>query len=550
MSVEHGAMEETSALADLPQGPEPRGRLATIPAWLPILLVALLARLPGLTTKPLWYDEALAVLLSSKGPAAILEATLSVQQGVAANVHPPGYFLLLWAWVRLLGTTPESARLLSILFGLGTVGLSYRLARDSLGARTARMAGWMLALSPFQVHYAQEVRMYGLLALELVAVAAVYRSALRQGGWPRWLGFAGLAAAAQYTHSLAALFLLPLALIPIWRRQWRAAARTASAGALALLLYLPWLLQLPSQIARLRQAYWISPPGATELIRTLVIYVGGSPLPRYALPAVLFTVLLLVLLGAWALRRGLGRAEGSGRIAAWAAYLAAAPLVLMFAISLWQPIYLDRALLPAGVAFLFWIAWTLGSSYLPSRMRWTGLVLLVVSFGLGLAGYYTYRGFPYAPFDELVAQLRSSMAPGEIVLHSNKLSAIPAAYYGPDLEQRYLPDLPGSASDTLAAASQRVLGLEAESDIASAVGDAPGVWFIVFRRERQEYADLGYSQHPGLGWLQAHFSWEETVLFGELELHHFAGPPSRAAVRRSSAAAREPVRANLGPGRA
>jgi len=528
--------------------PVPPGRLAVVPAWLPILLVALLARLPGLTTKPLWYDEALAVLLSSKGPAAILEATLTVQQGVAANVHPPGYFLLLWAWVRLLGTSSASARLLSILFGLGTVGLGYRLARDSLGARTARMAGWMLALSPFQVHYAQEVRMYALLALELVATAAIYRSALRQGGLARWLGFAGLAAAAQYTHSLAALFLLPLALIPIWRRRWIDALRTAASGALALLLYTPWLLHLPSQIARLRQAYWITPPGPTEFIRTLVIYVGGSPLPGYALPPVLFAVLLLMLLGGWALLRGLRRGEAAAEIAAWAAYLAVSPLVLMLAASVWQPVYLDRAMLPAGAAFLFWIAWALGSSYLPARMRWTGLVLLVVSFGLGLAGYYTYRGFPYAPFDDLVAKLRSSVAPGEIVLHSNKLTAIPAAYYGPDIKQRYLPDLPGSASDTLAEASQRVLGLEAETDIASAVADAPGVWFIVFRRERQEYADLGYGQHPGLDWLQAHFSWEETVLFGELELHHFAGPPSRAAARQSSAATWVPVHASLGPG--
>ena len=390
--------------------------------------------------------------------------------------------------------------------------------------------------------------MYGLLALELVAAAAVYRSALRQGGLVRWLVFAALAAAAQYTHSLAALFLLPLALIPIWRRRWMDARRTAASGAFALLLYTPWLLHLPSQIARVRQAYWIAPSGPTEFIRTLVIYVGGSPLPGYALPGVLFSMLLLMLLGGWALLRGLRRGEAAARIAAWAAYLAVAPLLLMLTVSLWQPVYLDRAMLPGGVAFLFWIAWALGSSYLPARMRWTGLVLLAASFGLGLAGYYTYRGFPYAPFDDLVAKLRSSMLPGEIVLHSNKLSAIPAAYYGPDIEQRYLPDLPGSASDTLAAASQRVLGLEAETDIAGAVGDAPGVWFILFRRERQEYADLGYTQHPGLGWLQAHFSWEETVFFGELELHHFQGPPGRATVPQPSAATPESVHAGLVPG--
>src|SRR3990172_5258634 len=225
MGSDRSASGGSPATADRPV---PTGRLARVPAWLPILLVALLVRLPALNTKPLWYDEAFAVLLAAKGPAALLESTLTVQDGVAADVHPPGYYVLLWGWGRLLGTSPWSARLLSVLLGLGTVAIGYRLARDTLGGRTAGLAGGVLG----------------------------------------WVGFGALASAAQYTLSLAALFLLPLALIPIWRRRWRDARRTAASGAFALLLYTPWLLHLPSQIARVRQADLIAPSPPPQVIRT------------------------------------------------------------------------------------------------------------------------------------------------------------------------------------------------------------------------------------------------------------------------------------------
>jgi hypothetical protein len=299
----------------------------------------------------------------------------------------------------------------------------------------------------------------------------------------------------------------------------------------ALLLYGPWLAQLPAQVARVRQAYWITPPGPAELIRTLVIYVGGSPLPAYALPPVLFTALLLLVLGSRALLRGLRQRDAGAGSVVWSAYLALTPLALMFGISLAQPIYLDRAMLPAGAAFLVWVAWALGSRHVPRLLRGTAWALLAASFGLGLASYYTYRDFPYAPFEHLNERLRTQAGPGEVVLHSNKLSAIPAAYYGPDLEHRYLADPPGSASDTLSPATQRVLGLMAEPGIEGAVGEATGVWFVVFAREREEYRALGYEQHPALNWLQARFGWEHTLLLGDLELHHFVGSPERAQAR-------------------
>ena len=490
-------------------------------AWLPILAVALLVRLPGLADKPLWYDEAFAILLSAKGPAAIERATLSEQGGIAADVHPLGYYLLLWEWGRIFGTSGLAMRSLSVLIGLGLVGVAYFGARASLGPRRAAWFGGLVALSPFQVHYAQEIRMYGLLALELTAAAVLFRSAVVQGGWSRWIGFAILAAAAQYTHALAGLLLLPLALIPVYLRNWKAARSALLSGGIALLLYGPWLVRLPSQFGRIQESYWITQPGLAEVLRTLVIYLGGSPLPSWGVAVVLFSLVLLIGLGGWAIFDARRSGSGGRSVAIGSAYLAFAPPLLMYLISLWRPVYLDRAMLPAGVAFLLLIAWLIGGDLVPERLRWTARVAVGLSFGIGLTSFWTYRGFPYAPYGEIVSFVADRKAGDEVLLHSNKLTALPSYYYDPILTQEYLADPPGSGSDTLAPATQRELGLIAQPDARSAIGAGQGVWFLIFPREIEEYAALGAAEHPALAWLMANFSEDEVLTIGEAELHHF-----------------------------
>lgn len=487
-----------------------------------IVILALAARLPGLGGRPLWYDEAFAALFSRAGPAAMLRGTLETEAGVAADIHPLLYYTLLWLWQGLLGAAPATLRGLSVLFSLGAVGAGMALARRLFGPATARLAGLMLGLSPFLVHYGQEARMYSLLAVLLVCAAWAYQRGLEGGGALAWAAFAVLAAAAQYTHNLAFAFLVPLSLTAIMARRWRVLIATAAAGAGALLLYLPWLISLPSQLARVHSAYWIRPPGPESIVRTLLVYVSGLPLPDWALAPALAAALLVGVAAGWAVVAGLRERTPGARAAAWCLYLAAAPPALLLLVSLWRPVYLERALLPAAALFLIGLAWALNAGPLSRPLRLTAWIALGLAFALGLHGFYTYRGFPYAPFRELNAQLRAEAAPGEIILHSNKITALPSVYAGPDLEHRYLPDPPGSGSDTLAPATQRALGLLAERDAESAAAGVSGVWFVLFTREVDDYLALGQPGHPALTWLEANLRLVERRAFGDLTVYHFS----------------------------
>ncbi|MBK9209441.1 MAG: hypothetical protein IPL71_14510 [Anaerolineales bacterium] len=66
-----------------------------------ILALALIIRLAGIASRPIWYDEAFSILLAEQGPTAILNGTLAADaDSSAAEEHPPAYYFMLWGWIH------------------------------------------------------------------------------------------------------------------------------------------------------------------------------------------------------------------------------------------------------------------------------------------------------------------------------------------------------------------------------------------------------------------------------------------------------------------
>ena len=486
-----------------------------------ILLLAAAIRVIGIAARPIWYDEAFAILFSAKGPAAMAVGTLTSTGAGAADIHPLGYYTLLWLWMQAFGSSLISVRLLSILAGTATVVLVWWLARELFNEKTAMVASVFVALAPFQVHYSQEIRMYSFLALWLMLATYAYARGAKGGGIKWWLLFAVSAALAQYTHNLAAFYLIPLAATPLLRREWKTLRAVILSGLVALLIYLPWLLQLPSQFAKVSTAYWVERPGLDKLFTLLLVYVTNLPLPNSLLFVGLFIALAVVSIG---LVQAFRRANRDPN-ALWLLYLSFAPPILSFLVSQWIPVYIERAFLPSGVIFCLWLAWALFDTPLPVILRNGLTVLLALGAGLGLYQHVTYAGFPYAPYRELDASLRAEFSKGDAIVHSSKLTVLPAVYFDRSLSQTYVADPPGSSVDTLAPATQRVLGLEAQADIVSAAGEARRVWFIIFDQSNLEYVEQGEIMHPHLLWLTDHYALIEVQSWGDVCLYLFAKQP-------------------------
>lgn len=119
-----------------------------------------------LDSKGMWLDETFSVWLSSYSAVDMLQWMVKVDQ------HPPLYYLLLHCWVALNGDAPGKVRLLSALLGTGTIPLIYLIGKRISGSVMGLAAAVFLALSTFNLHFAQETRMYTLLAFN--AAAAMY----------------------------------------------------------------------------------------------------------------------------------------------------------------------------------------------------------------------------------------------------------------------------------------------------------------------------------------------------------------------------------------
>jgi 4-amino-4-deoxy-L-arabinose transferase-like glycosyltransferase len=487
-----------------------------------VIVLALAVRLIGIKSRPIWYDEAFSILFAEKGPAAALTDAASRAGAGTLDVHPLGYYVILWEWMRVFGETLISIRMLSVIAGVGAVLVAYLLARGLFGRGTAFAAGIIAALSPFQVHYGQEIRMYGFLCLWLLLATYCYWRGSRSKGWAWWMGFAAFAAMAEYTQYLAAFYLVALAAWPVLTRDWRALRNVVTSALLSIVLCLPWLIDVPAQFASVDRTYWIDRPGLYRLLTLALVFVTNLPLPGWQLAAGLFIALCVVSLALLQTAGAVLRREPDNRMGLWLLYLAIIPPLLLFLFSQWIPIYLERALLPSGAMFCAWLAWSIVATHPPRAARQLTVILLTAGFAMGLYEHVTYAGFPYGPFGSIAQSLEARHQAGDTIIHSSKLSMLPTVYYDRSLPETFVADPPGSPVDTLAPGTQKTLGLEAQRDIESAAGNADRVWFILFNESNQEYVRAGYPEHPHLGWLMAHYHLIEDRNWGDVSVYLFS----------------------------
>jgi len=464
-----------------------------------ILAFALVLRLVGISARPIWYDEAFSILLAEQGPAAILSGTLTAgADSSAAEEHPPAYYFALWGWIQLFGNSLAVVRLLSIALSLGIVAFLYLIARHLFDEQTALVSAFLAAILPFQIHYGVEIRMYVLLTfwLTLATLALLKR---------QWILFSIAAALAQYTHNLAAFYLIPLALTPVFQRDWKTLRSLVWAGFAALALYSPWLIHVPAQLSKVTSSFWIERPGLEKIFTLLLIYLPHLPLPdNLLLPGLLFAA-LTVTLAAFQTYRAQKEKSEHAKSGLWLAFLSFTPPLLLWLASQISPIYVERSLLPSHAIFCIWLAWAFTQTKLPRSVQIFAFTLILMSAGIGFYQHLAYKGFPYGPYAALDQSIQSRLGQGDVVIHSNKLTYLPSFYFDRDLPQSYLINVPGSSTDTLSPVTRKILGLTYYENMESASKDAARIWFIIYQQSIDEYRSQGFQTHPDIEYLNTNF---------------------------------------------
>jgi len=365
------------------------------------------------------YDESFTVLMTGRSLPDMIRAA-------AGDVHPPLAYLMYWAFVRVAGvTTPLTLRLPAAIIGSLSIRQVYGLARRLDFNRPALLAGLALfAFSPFEIHYAQDARMYGLLQF------AVLASILAMLDRRHWL-MAFWLAVAMWTHNYGLFYAAVIALAAflqemgrpvVWAPdplipQWTGPEDSARpkqvviASALAVAAWLPWSLVVIGQMRALSTGYWITPLTLGQAIYPIFPLVWGVALPDSlnGIGAVVAVGLVLfALLKALKLRRL--------RLLAW---LMLGPALLAAAVSIVAtPIYLYRALIGCVAPMLLLIGWAITDGTGWRERGWAVAIILP----LVLLGNWNRIPTLQAQTSENSWALRTVLAgyrPGDVVYHGN-----------------------------------------------------------------------------------------------------------------------------------
>ncbi|NDJ22956.1 glycosyl transferase family 39 [Nostoc sp. B(2019)] len=107
--------------------------------------------------------------------------------------HPPLYFLMARFWMQVFGSSRTASRTLPALLSLLALVSMYALGRELFISRIAALlATALLALSPFDILFAQIARQYSFLTVCVIASSFFLLRALRLPTWYNW-GFYALA---------------------------------------------------------------------------------------------------------------------------------------------------------------------------------------------------------------------------------------------------------------------------------------------------------------------------------------------------------------------
>ncbi len=372
-----------------------------------LILLAAVFRFPELTRTGLWLDEGVSVSRAAAAPAVILS-------GYPGDPSPPLYYLLLKLWTGAAGTAEAALRFPSLLAGTASVILIYLLGRRIFGPAGALFSGVLAALSPLQIYFSTEARMYEAIFFFSLLSMWFFLDLLEGKGRGSALGYLAATGALLYLHNFA--FSVPLLqnlyaglffLRPEGRRKFRPLLWLALQGVL-FGLFLPWLGVILSQVRALRGSYWTPPFAPGDLLNTLNLYAGSGPLA-----AALSSLAVL----------GLARPGGRpGLLGLWLAVPVLAPI----AVSLWlMPVYVVRITIPAQGAFLLLVG--AGFGRLP---RGRTPVMLGTAFLLSPVLISYYRSEVRQPLRAVSLWLEGNPAPGTVLVSPPWYRLVLGEYYG------------------------------------------------------------------------------------------------------------------------
>ncbi len=386
-----------------------------------LIAVAAAIRILTIDTQSFWADEALTAYEAHLPFGAMISTVVHVE------TTPPLYFVLVWAWAHVFGTSEVALRSISTISGVALVPIAYLAARDLVSRWAGVVAAAFVTVNPFLIWYSQEARAYMLLAALAGAsflwfVRARSDPSRRNLTW--WAIFSAL---ALMTHFFAGFLVAPEALWLLWVGRSRAAALAVAVVGGVQLAMLPlaagdtghgvgWLARVP-QKHRVSQAI-------LEWAVSLLLRRGTMSDAFTGLAALAVIVVLLLVIGGDRQTR-----RGAAVAAAIAMFVFLVPLALKL---VGQDYFYSRNEIPAFVP----LATAIAAACAVPRARVAGTALaiaLLAMFSAAAVYVQTHSVYERPDWRHVARALGPAVVP-RAILAADGTTADPLKIYLPSVE--------------------------------------------------------------------------------------------------------------------
>jgi hypothetical protein len=377
---------------------------------LPLQALLLLSNLDLLDP---WGDEWFTLTTVPKPLSQIVS-------GVAENIHPPLYFILLHYWTQLPWpmSPVASMRAMSVTWMLLATVVIYLLwlRREEIRFQQMFLALWVL--SPCLLLHARMARSYSMqLALASLAIYTAPQWAEQPRNWKWLLAYIGSSAALLYTHYLSGLAVAAgVCVIFLFKRRFILAATQV---ALLTILYAPWVPVLASKLGQIGSSYQLeSYEGGSiisdQIVRFAYLFVSFTFGETHSTVSLLLSVVLAPIL-IYSLWRAVGNRP------AWLPLVLVATCIAWIGVStIEQFVFMPNHLMFALPFFLILMLRQM------NPLAFAALLVLYVSADYA---YFTRNGFlvkPYAtPYREMADVIRDGSRGGNALVALDMYAAFP-----------------------------------------------------------------------------------------------------------------------------
>lgn len=405
--------------------------------WIYPVFFGTFLRIYGVLMSSIWHDEGYTMWLLKYNPIQIIERT-------ARDVHPPGYYLMAKPWVMIFGNSAFSIRFLSILFSIGIIYLVYKIVERLFNDRAAFWASMFVALSPFMVRFAQEARMYGVVAF-FTTLGTYFLVRFIQDKSNKALIFYALSMMVAIYTQYYAFFVILVQWIVVaaitpgffsfkWGKSLKKQLGVFNykwwlAGIAPVILYLPWFPIAYKQVTRVGGSYWIKPEwiNARTIPNNVLQFVFYNHLDTVYNTAlwgqVLYWLVALTLIGTGFVF--LYRKDLRNKTSLFLLY-GYLPMMLVFTLSkLKTPVYQDRYFPFSAVAIL--ALWGVGISTMKNkhtRMAVGGVVIVALIVGNVQMHLDTNH-----QMEALSVAVKNEMRPGDVIFSGELYTFLDGTYY-------------------------------------------------------------------------------------------------------------------------